>query len=268
MKKISIITVCYNAKDTIVDTILSVKNQYYKNIEHIIIDGASSDQTINLIKQHQHANLKWFSKKDKGIYDAMNKGIEAASGEIITFLNADDCYTKADVLSLVNEAFEDCLDYLYGNLYFIDAKTYEKKRTWHDRQRPASDFTRWGWQPAFPTIFFNYKIFKNNHLRFKTDYRISGDYDFLLRLHQQKNLNIRYLDDFIVYMRLGGASTANWKAVFIANIEVFKALKYSGFHEASSLCKVLLKVGRKLFQLHLFSSFQISPIKFFWKSHD
>jgi len=267
MKKISIITVCYNAEDTIVDTILSVKNQYYKNIEHIIIDGASNDQTINLIKQYQHANLKWFSKKDKGIYDAMNKGIDAASGEIITFLNADDCYIKADVLNLVSEAFEDRIDYLYGNLFFIDANTYRVKRTWHDRQRPASDFIRRAWQPAFPTVFFNCKIFEDNHIRFKSDYRISGDYDFLLRLHQQKNLHIHYLDSFMVYMRLGGASTDGWKAVFLANIEVFKALKYAGLNTPVSLCKVFMKLTRKIFQLHVFSSVQKSPIRFFWRSH-
>jgi len=258
--KISIITVSYNNRNTIQDTVESVKHQDYNNVEHIIIDGASVDGTLDILESLKYPRLKIFSEKDQGIYDAMNKGIFKAKGDIIAFLNADDWYASQDVLSKVADHFKKNLDYLYADLDFVDDH-YRVRRTWKDRHHKASDVLRWGWQPAFPTMFFNGNLFKKKGLKFNQAFSISGDYDFLVRLHKMHNPNIYYLPYLLVHMRLGGASTSGMKAILKSNYQAWILLK--NISVFFPLRVVALKTLRKLGQL--FKRPQDKYASFFWK---
>ena len=258
--KISIITVCYNNRTTIQDTIESVMHQDYKDFEHIVIDGASTDGTLDVLEKFTHPRLKVFSEKDHGIYDAMNKGILKATGDIIAFLNADDWYAADDVLSIVASQFKKELDYLYADLDFVD-DDYRVRRTWRDQKHLASDVLNWGWQPAFPTMFFDSKLFNDQGFKFNQKFPISGDYDFLVRLHQMKNLAIHYLPYLLVHMRLGGASTSGIKAIFKSNYQAWVILKSAGV--IFPLKVVTLKIMRKLGQL--FKRPQEKYASFYWK---
>ena len=258
--KISIVTVSYNNKTTIQDTIESVMYQNYIDFEHIVIDGASTDGTLDILEKLKHNKLKVFSEKDRGIYDAMNKGVLKARGNIIAFLNADDWYASSDVLSKVASQFKKNMDYLYADLDFVDVD-YRVRRTWRDQKHLASDVLNWGWQPAFPTMFFSSKFFNEQGFKFNQAFPISGDYDFLVRLHQTKNLNIHYLPYLLVHMRLGGASTSGIKAILKSNYQAWVLLNRAGV--IFPLWIIALKIMRKLGQL--FKRPQEKYASFFWK---
>ena len=258
--KISIITVSYNNRATIQDTIESVMHQDYKDFEHIVIDGASTDGTLDVLEKFTHPRLKVFSEKDHGIYDAMNKGILKATGDIIAFLNADDWYASQDVLSKVADHFKKDLDYLYADLDFV-GHDYRVRRAWKDQSHQASDVLRWGWQPAFPTMFFNKKIFQEKSLKFNQAFSISGDYDFLVRLHQMNALKISYLPYLLVHMRIGGASTSGIRAILKSNYQALAILKNTGVY--IPLRVIVLKVIRKFWQL--FKRPQEKYASFYWK---
>jgi glycosyltransferase involved in cell wall biosynthesis len=266
--KISVITVCFNCEASIEDSILSVKNQDYKNFEHIIIDGASTDKTLDVIKALKHDKLKVFSAPDRGIYDAMNKGLKKVSGDIVAFLNADDWYATADILSTVAKKYSKGLDYLYGNLSFVSGKEKKIIRIWLakpnnlDKRFPQL-------MPPFPTMFFNVKIFKEEGLRFDISYRISGDYDFCLRLHQHKTIRSTHLNQNMVFMRYGGASTDGPLAIYKSNREVLRSLYQ--IDQIKVWFTFFLKIVFKLTQFHLKESYasyfwptlpsQVKPIK-------
>ena len=152
------------------------------------------------------------------------------------------------------------MDYLYADLDFVD-DDYRVRRTWRDQKHLASDVLNWGWQPAFPSMFFNSKFFNEQGFKFNQAYPISGDYDFLVRLHQMKNLNIHYLPYLLVHMRLGGASTSGIKAIFKSNYQAWLILKSAGV--IFPLKGVTLKIMRKLGQL--FKRPQEKYASFYWK---
>jgi glycosyltransferase len=240
-----------------------VKHQDYSDVEHIIIDGASVDGTLDILEDLKHARLTVFSEKDHGIYDAMNKGILKVTGDIIAFLNADDWYASQDVLSKVATHFKRDLDYLYADLDFVD-HDYRVRRTWKDQNHQASDVLRWGWQPAFPTMFFNRKIFNNRGFKFNQAFSISGDYDFLVRLHQMQTLNILYLPYLLVHMRLGGASTSGIRAVLKSNYQALIILKKVSVFFPPWV--VALKIVRKFAQL--FKRPQEKYASFYWRKDE
>ena len=156
--KISIVTAAYNSAETIKDTFSSVANQTYGNVEHILIDGASKDETLSIAKTYGQHLAKVVSEPDKGIYDAMNKGVAATSGEIVGILNSDDFYASNEVLSLVANAFTDPnIDCVYGDLYYVDpADTSVIKRNWVSGEYHRQDFLN-GWMPPHPTFFVRKK---------------------------------------------------------------------------------------------------------------
>ena len=159
--KVSIITATYNSAATIADTVKSVANQSYSDIEHLIIDGLSKDHTLDIVKNHHRDNVKIFSSKDKGIYDAMNKGIDAASGEIIGILNSDDMYASPHIISQVVGIFNQYgVDTLYGDLDFVDATNTQKVvRRWISGEFFAPNFTK-GWMPPHPTFFVRREVYE------------------------------------------------------------------------------------------------------------
>jgi len=216
--KFSIITVSYNAASTIGDTLKSIADQSYNSIEHIIIDGASSDNTAEIIANFPHVAF-YVSEKDKGIYHAMNKGIELATGDVIGILNADDLYSHHDVLHNVAELFKDSsVDAVYADLNFVDsADTRKVKRKWRSGSYKVNDFY-WGWMPPHPTFFVRRSVYLNLGM-FNTVLNSSADYELMLRLLLKHEIKAAYLQDVIVNMRLGGKSTASLKNRLIANQE-------------------------------------------------
>ena len=222
--KISIITTTFNSEKTVKDTIESVLKQTYSDYEHIFIDGKSTDKTLEIIKSYENeynGKLKYISEPDKGIYDAMNKGIRKAKGKIIGFLNSDDIYAHENVLKEIIDKFkEDNYDGIHGNLVFTDEKTMTKvKRIWKEKEGKVSN----GWHPAHPTLYLKKDVYDKYGL-FDIDYKIVADYDFMIRILKDGKLKLGYIDDVIVHMRLGGASTNGLKGYYKNLKESHKAL--------------------------------------------
>lgn len=216
--KISIITATYNSEKTLKDTLESVLKQNYKDYEHIIVDGLSKDSTIDIIKEYEpryEGKLRYISEKDKGIYDAMNKGINIATGDIIGLLNSDDIYSSNDVLERINETIENkkC-DGIYANLIFMDEETMSKpQRIWKSEKGSIYN----GWHPAHPTLYLKKEVYNKIGL-FNLKYRICADYDFMIRMLSNNDIKLEYLDKCLVYMRVGGTSTAGIKG-YIKNLK-------------------------------------------------
>lgn len=248
--KISIITVCYNSQDTIAFTLNSILNQDYKNIEHIIIDGGSTDNTINIINQYNFKNKKFISEKDNGIYDAMNKGISIATGDILTILNADDIYhnnsTISEVVKLIKQSPSENI--YIGNVVFFKNNNFKNIT----RIYGAKFFKKWmlniGVMPPHPSTFIKkeiYKIHKYNEM-----YKIASDFEFFLRLFKINNYNFKYLDLIIVRMRTGGISGKNILSYLVSSIEINKAFKNNKLR--ISYLSILARIPFKLYQFNTF----------------
>lgn len=226
-RKISIITVCLNAAHTISDTLSSVATQSYPDIEHIIIDGCSTDDTMRIIHQFPHIT-KVISEKDEGIYFAMNKGIQMATGEVIGILNADDVYAHENVLKNVMVLFQDSkTDAVYGDLDFVEAADLLKvKRSWRSGSYKKNAFY-FGWMPPHPTFFVRREMYKQ-HGMFNTKLNSAADYELMLRLLVKNKIKPAYLKEVIVKMRYGGRSTRSIKNRVVANREDRMAWRLNG----------------------------------------
>lgn len=209
--KISIITATWNSGATVRDTMESVLSQSYPDWEHIIVDGGSSDDTIQIVKELESrydGRLKWISEKDKGIYDAMNKGIALASGDVIGILNSDDFYTSQGVLSKVAIAlYDDNVDAVYGDIHFVNDDNLNKCVRYYSSRY----FHRWmmkmGYQPAHPSFYCRKNIYDKFGC-FDLDFRVAADFEHMFRLICVNNIRLNYLPLDFVTMRLGGASTS------------------------------------------------------------
>ena len=203
--KISIITCSYNAVDTIEETIKSVLSQNYADIEYIIIDGLSNDSTINIIKKYSNKIYKFVSEKDSGIYNAMNKGLEIAMGDVVGFLNADDVYFDEAVISNVIKIFEDKkVDSVYGDLIYVSKDDNKIKRYWKSGNFNINNFKR-GWMPPHPSFFVKNDVYEK-YGGFNESYQISADYDLMLRLLYKNKISTFYLPKILVKMKTGGIS--------------------------------------------------------------
>lgn len=219
---ISIITATYNSDGTLRDTLSSVCEQQYKDVEHIIIDGLSMDNTMNIVSEFPHVS-RIISEKDRGIYDAMNKGIKLATGEVVGILNSDDFYTDEKVLLKVMEAFNDPLiDVVYGDLQYVRKNdVHVVTRTWKSGQYKKKNFY-YGWMPPHPAFFVRRKIYEEVGL-FNTHLRSAADYEMMLRILVKHNARARYVPGIMVKMRAGGVSNASFKNRLRANREDRKA---------------------------------------------
>ena len=221
--RVSIITVCYNSESTIEDTICSIVNQTYSDIEYIIIDGQSTDGTLSIIKKYDKHINTILSEKDKGMYDAINKGINLATGNVIGILNADDFYIDNNVIKEVAECFlATNAQGLYADLYYVDsANTEAIKRYWKSGKYRHGIFTK-GWMPPHPTFFLKkeaYDKFGHYDLSFVT----AADYELMLRMIHKHKIGLAYLNRVIVKMRVGGMSNSSIKNRLRANREDKKA---------------------------------------------
>lgn len=216
--KISIITVAYNSAKTIEDTLNSVVNQDYRSIEYIIIDGGSTDDTLQIVEKYKSQIAFILSEKDKGIYDAMNKGIASATGDIIGILNSDDFYTHSHVLSKIVSEFKPGIDGVYADLVYVDpVDTAKTTRTWKSGNYKVGAFLK-GWMPPHPTFFVRKEIY-DKYGAYALNLSSAADYEFMLRVIHKHVIKLAYLPETIVRMRAGGASNASLKNRIKANKE-------------------------------------------------
>lgn len=226
--KISIITVCLNSRRTISDTINSVLAQTYPNIEYIIVDGASSDGTRELISSYGTKISKLISEPDQGIYDALNKGIRAATGDIIGILNSDDVFYNETVIEKIAEAFDDeKLEAVISDVQFVDpANTSKVIRYYSSRNFKPSGF-RFGFMPAHPGFYAKRALFENFGY-YKTDYTIAADYELEMRFLLTNHVRYKYLQIPVVSMRTGGISNKSIMSNYILNKEIGRACRENG----------------------------------------
>lgn len=223
--KFSIITACHNSADTIKDTINSIKLQSYKKYEHIIVDGGSVDDTLEYIRNCGSGDLRFISERDRGMYDAMNKGIAMATGDVIGILNADDVYADNTVFSQLAEVFsEPTIDACYSDLVYVDKCNLNKViRYWRSRPFESGLFEK-GWVPAHPTFFVRQKIYKQ-YGAFDLDYKLAADYDLMVRFLAKYKIRTVYIPKVLVKMRMGGATNMNIKNIAKQNLEIFASCK-------------------------------------------
>jgi len=244
--KVSIITSVYNGEDTLAQTIDSVFTQTHKDTEYLIIDGASNDSTQDIIKKHSKKIAVTISEPDNGIYDAMNKGIKIASGDIIGILNADDYYADDTVLSKVVTAFNDPnIDACYGDLVYVDANDTNKiVRVWRSGEFSTSKFYQ-GWMPPHPTFFVRRSVYEKYGL-FNLDLGSASDYEIMLRFLLKHKIKTQYIPKTLVHMRTGGVSNSSIKNRLKANLMDRKAWKVNGLtpYPWTLAMKPLRKLGQ------------------------
>lgn len=229
--KISIITVSYNSESTIAETIESVLSQSYQDFEYLIIDGLSHDGTVDIIKKYEpkfNGRLHWVSHKDKGIYDAMNKGIQMAKGDIIGIINSDDFYMNDKVLENVIDGFErKNVDSLYTDLYLVDpVETNKIIRNCRYREFKKGLFFK-GWHPPHPAFFVKKSIY-DKYGSFDLSYKIAADYEFMLRVLEKYAITTVYLPIHTIKMRNGGVSTTSIDQIKLSQEECLLAFKKNG----------------------------------------
>lgn len=246
--KISVITATYNSGRTVGDTLKCVAAQTYAPVEHLVIDGGSKDDTLNIVNGFPHV-AKVVSEKDKGIYDAMNKGVAHATGEVIGILNSDDVYTDEKVLQDVMTIFKDeSIDACYADLQYVRADDLNKVvRTWRSGRFNARSFY-WGWMPPHPTFFVRKRVYDQIG-GFNLELRSAADYELMLRAFMKYKLNVQYLPRIIVKMRAGGESNASLRNRLRANGEDRKAWKINGLKPW--FFTLYLKPARKLVQFFI-----------------
>lgn len=243
--KISIITATYNSAATVGDTLKCIAAQTYQPTEHLIIDGGSKDDTLEIVKQFPHVATV-VSEKDKGIYDAMNKGIALAAGEVIGILNSDDIYTDEKVLQDVMDIFkDDSVDACYADLQYVRADDLNKvTRTWKSGRFHPNSFY-WGWMPPHPTFFVRKRVYDQIG-GFNLELKSAADYELMLRACLKHKMKVKYLSRIIVKMRAGGMSNASLKNRIRANKEDRLAWKINELQPY--FFTLLFKPLRKIFQ--------------------
>ena len=225
--KISIVTVTYNSAVTLRDTMESVLAQTYKEIEYIVVDGASKDGTVNIIREYEpkfEGRMRWVSEKDRGLYDAMNKGFRMAIGDVIGIINSDDLLAEPQAIEKVMNVFmqNKHADAVYADLFYVAQHDTSKIiRNWvSGKQRPF----RYGWHPAHPTFYVKREIYQKYGL-FDLDFKLAADFELMLRLIERYHIKTVYLQEPLVRMRLGGATSKNLKNIIKGNRECIQAFK-------------------------------------------
>lgn len=247
--KFTIITVCFNSEKYISDAIESVLNQTYSDIEYIIIDGNSTDTTIDIIKKYVplfNGKLKWLSEKDKGLYDAMNKGIKLATGDVIGLINSDDLFIDKLAIHKVAELFKknDSLDSVYADLFYVsEHNTSNIVRNWiSGTQRKF----KYGWHPAHPTFYIKKTIYDRFGL-FDLSFRLAADFEIMLRFLDKHKISTTYLKDPLVKMRLGGETNKSFKNIYYQNLECLRAFDKNNI-KVSKLLYPFFRIIPKFFQ--------------------
>lgn len=248
--KISIITTTFNSGATVEDTFKSILAQTFKDIEYLVVDGGSTDNTLELIKEYEglfEGKMRWISEKDRGVYDAMNKGVRMATGEVVGFLNSDDYYTSDDCLQCVVETFEKSdIEATYGNVHYVSAKTPDKMVRFYCSKHFRPSLMRLGFMPAHPSFYCKRWVFEKYGL-FDTGYRIASDFELLLRFLFVNKIRAHYIAKDFVTMRTGGLSTSGLKSHRQIMKDHRKALKAN--HVYSNFFILCLRYIYKIYEL-------------------
>jgi len=247
--KLSLVTVSKNSERTIEQTIQSVLSQSYPNIEYIFIDGGSTDGTVDIIKKYEDRVTYWVSEPDSGIYDAMNKGIKKATGDIVGILNTDDFYANEKVLEKVVQCFEKDkeVDACYGDLVYVKKNNPDKIVRYWKTGEYKEKLLKYGWMPPHPTLFVRRDVYDRCGL-FRTDFSIAADYEFILRILKKCKVKIAYIPEVLVHMRSGGESGRSLGQRIKAWRELYTAWKVNSLRPPFFL--VLTRVISKLPQLY------------------
>lgn len=243
--KVTVITACYQSEATIQKAIDSVASQTWPSVEHIVIDGASRDATVSIVQRNLAKIAHFVSEPDKGVYQAMNKGLKLATGDVIAFLNSDDVYADPRALeSIALTMQEEGLDALYGDVEFFHAGQPDKVVRTYDSGRFKASRLGWGWMPAHPALFIRRDIYERfGH--FSEDYKIAGDYEFIARIFKSGQLKSRHVSKVLVRMQTGGLSTAGLVATYQLNKEILRACRQNGIdtHWLKILSKYFFKLS-------------------------
>lgn len=231
--KLSIVTVCFNSVRTLGDTIASVAAQEYPYVEHIVVDGASTDGTLDVIERYRGKLAKVVSEPDRGIYDAMNKGISLASGDVIGFLNSDDSYQHTHVLEKVADVMmNEEVDACYADLVYVDPiEPARVVRYWKSSSFEAGLFST-GWVPPHPTFYVRRSVFQRFG-QFDTRYRLAADFDLMVRLLERHRVAAVHIPEVMVRMRLGGATSQSLRNIMRQNIEIYRSFRGNGLQPPS-----------------------------------
>ena len=236
--KISIITATYNSAKTLQDTINSVLSQDYADFEHIIVDGNSKDDTVEIIRsnaeRYKPGQLKWISEPDKGIYDAMNKGISMATGDVVGLLNSDDFYASDNILSTIAHAMENDkdVDAVYGDVCYVKSNDTSKLVRYYSSRYFRRFNMHFGFMPAHPSFYCRRHVYEGHQIAegkyFDTSYKVASDFEFLVRTIYVSRIRTLYINKVFVTMRVGGASSsgvASHKAIFTDHLRALKRNK-------------------------------------------
>lgn len=243
---VSVITVCFNNASTIRDTIESVIAQDYKKIEYIIVDGGSSDGTKDIITQYSDKIAKIISEPDRGIYDAMNKGIVSSTGDVIAFLNSDDIYVDTSVVRrLIEKMQQDRAETVFADLVQVDPNNTNRIIRYYSSKSFSPNRLRYGWMPAHPTLFVMRKVYDEWGF-YSLKYQIAADFEMMVRIFHKGKISYTYLPEIVVRMRVGGISTRSFRNVWILNTEIVRACRENGL--ATNIVLILLKIPAKLYE--------------------
>ncbi|MDH4944064.1 glycosyltransferase family 2 protein [Sulfurimonas sp. C5] len=241
--KISIITVVWNNASTIKDAIDSVLSQTYNNIEYIIVDGLSTDGTVEIVKSYGDKITKLISEEDNGLYDAMNKGIKLATGDIVGILNSDDFYINEFVIEKIVKEFEEKqVDSVYADLVFVKPENLEKVLRYYDSSKCMPSKFQYALYPAHPTFFVKKWVYDKYGV-FKTDYKIGADFDIMARFLFTEKISYSYIKEPLIKMRVGGVSTS-FSSILINSMEQLRVCKENGIK--TNIFKIFMKYPIKL----------------------
>jgi glycosyltransferase involved in cell wall biosynthesis len=216
------------------------------------VDGNSHDETMQIVKSYEpsfRGRMIYVSEPDKGIYDAMNKGIEMATGDVVGILNSDDFYTSDDVVQRIVEAFDEDLDAVYGDIHFVNPDNLKKCVRYYSSAVFRPSLLRFGFMPAHPSFYVRKRIY-NECGKYSLEYKIAADYDMMVRLFYNRGIKAKYIKNDFVTMRMGGASTRSIKNIMKANLEDVKACNRNGLY--TNLFMICLKYLIKVFGLRMF----------------
>jgi glycosyltransferase involved in cell wall biosynthesis len=245
--RLTVVTACRNAADVIKTALASVMAQHCPHVEHLVVDGGSTDGTVAVLRAAESAfdgRLHWISEPDQGLYDALNKGIRMSTGEIVGLLHADDVFAGDDVLARVAAAFEDpAVDCVFGDVRFVREPDLGRTVRYYRAAHFRPWMLRFGFMPPHPSFFARRELFERLGY-YETDYRIAADYELLVRFLWRHRVRYRYLDMTTTKMRLGGMSTRSWRSNLILNREIVRGCRANGLWTALPLLtfKYLFKV--------------------------
>ncbi len=225
--RVTVITTCYNAENTIAQTMLSLQSQSLRDYEHVIIDAASTDDTVCVAKQHADHRVRIISEPDNGIFDGYNKGLVVANGDIIGFLNSDDVYYDNESLRIIVDNISDNIDCVHGDLIYVDRRNLSRViRVWESCDYRDGMF-KLSWTPAHPTFYCKSDLYRK-YGNYRTDFRIAADVELMYRFIEKHRVNSKHIPQKLVRMRNGGTSNKNALCTFIITQEVIRGIRQNG----------------------------------------